>query len=174
MNRALMSSLIIAAFLTIICALDARAQYMPEMAAEANVPAVVQEHRSHSNWEAPLVQQDPNLSHYYWTDVNQNKMKFNVVNPATGKYETVHRTASSCRPVVMRSKCRNILAESMAARASVDAKLRPVSIAQARTAAPAMVYSYGNSYGNVSGHIAPASYGSVSGDKQVRGRVMSY
>lgn len=174
MSRALVSSLIIAAFLTILCALDARAQYVPGMMDEENIPAVAEDHRSKTNWEAPLVNKEHNLGHYYWTDINQSKPKFTVVNPATGKYEVQHRTAASCRPKVMRTPCRNIWAESMAARANVDARLRPVTIAQAKMATPMSTYSYGNSYGNVSGRLTPASYNEVSGDKQVRGRVMSY
>lgn len=173
-----MSAALKVAFLTIfsltltsLCALDARAQYVPDM--DDNTPTVAEEHRSRSNWEQPLVNKDQNLRHYYWTDIEASKPHFTIVNPATGKYEVQHRTASSCRPKVIPTKCRNIWAESMAARAGVEAKLRPISIAHAKMAAP-MAYSYG-SYGSVSGRLTPASNGAESSyDKQVKARVMSY
>lgn len=134
----------------------------------AGTATVVQEHRSKSNWERPLVDKDPNLKHFYWTEVDRNKAAYKVINRAGAHYQTV-RTAVSSKPNVVHVRStKNIFGDYHGDNGDVSGRVRPQELAQSNTAAT-YSYGYGDTYGKV--NVAPASYGSSS-QKQVKAKVL--
>ncbi|CAN5515813.1 hypothetical protein BH11CYA1_BH11CYA1_02720 [soil metagenome] len=179
LNRFL-STVIFVAVLVIgfIYASPAQAQMIDEVQQAEGAPAVVQEHRSRSGWEQPLVAKDNNLKHFYWTEIDRNKAAYKVVNRAATGYSVLPRTASESKPKVLPPIAnKNIWGDIHGANNEVSATVRPAYVAQARTQ-PA-VYSYGgsgSSYGNAYGKVSPSysNSSSASAIKNVNGRVMTY
>ncbi|MBA4075127.1 MAG: hypothetical protein C0508_08795 [Cyanobacteria bacterium PR.023] len=154
----------------------AQAQMIEEVQQAEGAPAVVQEHRSRSGWEQPLVEKENNLKHYYWTEIDRNKAAYKVINRAGTGYSVMPRTASDCKPKVLPPRAnKNIWGDIHTANSDLSGRIRPAIVAQARP--QTAVYSYsGSSYGNTYGKVMP-SYGSSpssSASKNVNGRVMSY
>jgi len=156
--------------LAALFSLPAHAQMVSDMQEDnsAGTATVVQEHRSRSNWEQPLVNKDPNLKHFYWTEVDRNKAAYKVINRAGAHYATIPRTAIYSKPKVVHAQnTKNIFGNYHGDNGDVSGRLKPQELAQSNTAA---TYSYGDSYGKVN---APASYAS-SGQKQVKAKVLTY
>ncbi len=153
----------------------AQAQMIEEVQQAQGAPAVVQEHRSRSGWEQPLVEKDNNLKHYYWTEIDRNKAAYKVINRAGTGYSVMPRTASDCKPRVLPPRAnKNIWGDLHTANSDLSGTIRPAVVAHARTQ-PA-VYSYnGNSY-DTYGKVSPsyAHSPTASASKNVNGRVMSY
>ena len=153
-----------------------QAQMIDEVQQAQGAPAVVQEHRSRSGWEQPLVEKENNLKHYYWTEIDRNKAAYKVINRAGTGYGVMQRTASDCKPKVLPPRAnKNIWGEVNGANSDVSGRIRPAIVAQARP--QAAVYSYsGSSYGTTYGKVSPSysSGPSSSASKNVNGRVMSY
>ncbi len=170
MLNKIISSLIVASALTlaaVVASPAAHAQMIDEVQAAQHVQAVAEYHSSRSGWEQPLVQKDHNLKHFYWTEVDRNKAAYKVINRTASRYNTVTHTASS-KPVVLPPHGnKNISTEIRGGNSDVSGRVRPIQLAQARTA-PAM-YSY-NGYGRV----APQAPSNTTSDKQCRAKLMSY
>lgn len=177
LNR-IVSSIIFIALLTVgfvVFSPTAQAQMIEEVQQAEGAPAVVQEHRSRSGWEQPLVEKDNNLKHYYWTEIDRNKAAYKVINRAGTGYSVMPRTASDCKPKVLPPRANKNIWGFNSANSDLNGRIRPAIVAQVRSQ-PA-VYSYnGNSYGNAYGKVSPSYSSSPSSNasKNVNGRVMSY
>ncbi len=172
MLNKIVSLLIVASALTVaaVIASPAQAQMIDEVQADQHVQAVAEYHGSRSGWEQPLVQKDQNLKHYYWTEIDRNKAAYKVINRTASRYNTVTHTASS-KPVVLPPRGnKNISTEIRGSNNDVSGRVRPLQLAQARTAPAMYSYNYGNGYGRAALPVT----NTTSSDKQCRAKLMSY
>lgn len=123
----------------------------PAMAQMTESVSTVETKGSVTGWEKPLIEQDNNLRHYYWTDIsNTKKYRIQSLSPAKNQYRVMPRVATNVKPKVAPAASNKSVARS---EASLNGRLRP-QVAQYATTGTALSYgSYGAG--------APASYSSA-------------
>lgn len=122
----------------------------PAMAQMTESVSTIETKGSISGWEKPLIEQDNNLRHYYWTDIsNTKKYRIQSLSPVKNQYRVMPRVASSAKPKVAPAASNKSIARS---EASLNGRLRPQAAQYATTATALSYGSYGSG--------APASYSS--------------